>query len=201
MVDDVQARLDPAAQAVAGRDTGAPEVQSAAAEPEPEPTAEAAGAPGDAPDLQAEIERLKAEATANLDGWQRALAEFANYKRRSEAERGQLAFLVGVKIIEKLLPIIDDFDRAMANLPAELRGNGWVEGVSLTRRKLASMLEDEGVTPIAVAPGDAFDPSLHEAVTHEESDQFEEGQIIAELQQGYRIGERVLRPSLVRVAR
>jgi molecular chaperone GrpE len=73
--------------------------------------------------------------------------------------------------------------------------------VSLTQRKLVNVLEDEGVTPIAVAPGDAFDPSRHEAVTHEESDQFEEGQIIAELQQGYRIGERVLRPSLVRVAR
>ncbi|HJW83246.1 MAG TPA: nucleotide exchange factor GrpE [Anaerolineae bacterium] len=199
MVDDVQAKLDPAPQAVAGSDTAAPEVQSAAAEAGP--AAEAAGAPGDAPDLRAEIERLKAEATANLDGWQRALAEFANYKRRSEAERSQLAFLVGVKIIEKLLPIVDDFDRAMANLPADLRGNGWVEGVSLTRRKLASVLEDEGVTPIAVAPGDAFDPSLHEAVTHEASEQFEAGQIIAELQPGYRIGERVLRPSLVRVAR
>ena len=198
MVDDVQAKLDPAAQAVAGSDTAAPEVQSGAAEAGP---AGAVGAPGEAPHLQAEIERLKAEATANLDGWQRALAEFANYKRRSEAERSQLAFLVGVKIIEKLLPIVDDFDRAMANLPADLRGNGWVEGVSLTRRKLASVLEDEGVTPIAVAPGDAFDPSLHEAVTHEESDQFEEGQIIAELQPGYRIGERVLRPTLVRVAR
>ena len=201
MLDDVQAKLDPAAQAVARGDAAAPEVQSGAAEPESGPAVEAGGAPVETPDLQAEIERHKAEATANLDGWQRALAEFANYKRRSEAERSQLAFLVGVKIIEKLLPIIDDFDRAMANLPAELSGNGWVEGVSLTRRKLVSVLEDEGVTPIAVAPGDAFDPSLHEAVTHEESDRYEEGQIIAELQQGYRIGERVLRTSLVRVAR
>jgi molecular chaperone GrpE len=199
VVDDVQAKLDPAAQAVAGSDTAAPEVQAGAAEAGP--AAEAVGAPGEALQLQAEIERLKAEATANLDGWQRALAEFANYRRRSEAERSQLAFLVGVKIIEKLLPIVDDFDRAMANLPADLRGNGWVEGVSLTRRKLASVLEDEGVTPIAVAPGDAFDPSLHEAVTHEASEQFEAGQIIAELQPGYRIGERVLRPTLVRVAR
>lgn len=152
-------------------------------------------------ELAEEIERLRAEAATNLDGWQRTLAEFANYKRRSEAERGQLAFLTGVKIIEKLLPIIDDFDRAMANLPDDLKGNGWIEGVSLTRRKLVTLLQDEGVTPITLTPGDTFDPSLHEAVTHEESEQFKEGQIIAELQKGYRIGERMLRPALVRVAR
>ncbi len=174
------------------------EVKEAASEP-PAPESEAA-APNGA-DLAAEMERLKTEAATNLDGWQRALAEFANYKRRSEAERSQLAFLTGVKIIEKLLPIIDDFDRALANLPADLQGNGWIEGVTLTQRKLITLLQDEGVTPIAVTPGETFDPSIHEAVTHEESEQLKEGQVIAELQKGYRIGERVLRPAFVRVAR
>jgi molecular chaperone GrpE len=157
--------------------------------------------PTDETDLQAEIERLKAEAAANLEGWQRERAEFANFKRRSEAERSQLVFLTGVKIIEKMLPIIDDFDRAIANLPDELKGNGWIEGVSLTRRKLIGLLEGEGVKPIEVNPGDAFDPTVHEAVTHEESEQFESGHIIAELQKGYRIEDRVIRPALVRVAR
>ncbi len=155
----------------------------------------------DVVDLRAELDRLKAEAAANLDGWQRARAEFANYKKRSEAERGQLIFLTGVRIIEKMLPVIDDFDRAMANLPDDLKGDGWIDGVLLTRRKLIGLLESEGVTPILVAPGDAFDPALHEAVTHEESDQFAAGQIIAELQKGYRVDERVIRPALVRVAR
>jgi molecular chaperone GrpE len=150
---------------------------------------------------RAEIERLQAEAAANLDGWQRARAEFTNYKKRSEAERSQLVFLTGVKIIEKLLPVIDDFDRALANRPDELPDHGWIEGVRLTRRKLVGLLEDEGLSLIEVAPGQAFDPTLHEAVTHEESEQFSEGQIIAEVQKGYRIGDRVLRPSLVRVAR
>ena len=152
-------------------------------------------------DLQSELDRLRAEAVANLEGWQRARAEFANYKKRSEAERSQLVFLTGVKIVEKMLPVIDDFDRAIANLPDDLKDNGWIDGVLMTRRKLIGLLEDEGVTPIAVKPGDAFDPAIHEAVTHEESEAFAAGQIIAELQKGYRIDERVLRPALVRVAR
>ena len=152
-------------------------------------------------DLQSELDRLRAEAAANLEGWQRARAEFANYKKRSEAERSQLVFLTGVKIVEKMLPVIDDFDRAISNLPDDLKDNGWIDGVLMTRRKLIGLLEDEGVTPVSVNPGDAFDPAIHEAVTHEESEAFAAGQIIAELQKGYRIDERVLRPALVRVAR
>jgi len=155
----------------------------------------------DVADVRAVIERLREEAAANLDGWQRARAEFSNYKKRSEAERDQLVFLTGVKLIERLLPVIDDFDRALAHLPDDLHDNGWIEGVRLTGRKLIGLLENEGVSPISVAPGDAFDPALHEAVTHEESEEFGEGQIIAEVQKGYRIRDRVLRPSLVRVAR
>ena len=152
-------------------------------------------------DLQSELDRLRAEAAANLEGWQRARAEFANYKKRSEAERSQLVFLTGVKIVEKMLPVIDDFDRAISNLPDDLKDNGWIDGVLMTRRKLIGLLEDEGVTPVSVNPGDAFDPAIHEAVTHEESEAFAAGQIIAELQKGYRIDERMLRPALVRVAR
>jgi molecular chaperone GrpE len=153
------------------------------------------------PDLQAEVERLKTEAAVNLEGWQRERAEFVNYKKRSEAERSQLVFLTGVKIVERLLPVIDDFDRALANLPDDLKDNGWIDGVRITRRKLIGILESEGLSIIPVAPGDAFDPTVHEAISHEDSDEFAEGQIIAELQTGYRIGDRVLRPSLVRVAR
>jgi len=182
------------------------EIQSPAVESDEARTAQA-GAP-EAPasereeiDVQVEIERLRAEAAANLDGWQRALAEFTNYRRRNESERSQLVFLTGVKIIEKMLPVIDDFDRALANLPEELQSNGWVEGVRLTRRKLIGILESEGLSIIPVAPGDAFDPALHEAITHEASDDVADGRIIAEVQKGYRIGDRVLRPSLVRVAR
>jgi len=152
-------------------------------------------------ELRAEVDRLKGAAAANLEGWQRERAEFANYKRRNDAERNQLVFLTGVKIIEKLLPVIDDLDRALANLPDDLKDNGWIDGVRLTRRKLIGILESEGLSIIPVKPGDPFDPTLHDAITHEESSEFGEGQIIAEVQTGYRIGDRVLRPALVRVAR
>lgn len=152
-------------------------------------------------ELQAEIDRLRAESAANLDGWQRARAEFSNYKKRSEIERQQQTILTGVRIIEKLLPVIDDFNRALANVPEALQGDGWIEGVRLMQRKLYNVLEDEGVKEIAVKPGDMFDPAIHEAISHEDADEFEEHQVIAELQKGYRIGERVLRPALVRVAR
>jgi len=199
VTDDVKERVDETEeilQAASGdseieaSDTGETEQSTLAEAPE-----------DDAFDIQEEIERLKAEAAANLDGWQRALAEFNNYKKRREAERSKLVFLTGVKIIEKLLPVIDDFDRALANSPDDSVDNGWIEGVRITRRKLVDILESEGLSLISVAPGDAFDPEIHEAVTHEESDDFSEGQIIAEIQTGYRIGDRLLRPSSVRVAR
>jgi len=218
-MDDAQERLEenigttndngqpPSADAALESDEVTADVQATGPETTADASAEGEEVSADAVrqdepvDLQSELDRLRAEAAANLEGWQRARAEFANYKKRSEAERSQLVFLTGVKIVEKMLPVIDDFDRAISNLPDDLKDNGWIDGVLMTRRKLIGLLEDEGVTPISVNPGDAFDPAIHEAVTHEESEAFAAGQIIAELQKGYRIDERMLRPALVRVAR
>jgi molecular chaperone GrpE len=151
--------------------------------------------------VEAEREQLKAQATENLDGWQRARAEFANYKRRVEAERTELAASAGAEALKRVLPAVDDFERAMQTLPAELNDNPWVNGVLMVQRKLNAALEQSGITPIATNPGDAFDPNVHEAVTHEDSDQFGSEQIIGEVQRGYKIGDRVLRPAMVRVAR
>ena len=150
---------------------------------------------------QAERDQLQAQAAENLDGWQRARAEFANYKRRVEAERAELAASAGANALKRVLPAIDDFERAMQTLPDELKDNPWVNGVSMVQRKLNAALEQSGITPLATNPGDAFDPNVHEAITHEESDQFASGQIIGEVQRGYKIGDRVLRPAMVRVAR
>ena len=218
-MDDAQERLEenigttndngqpPSADAALESDEVTADAQATGPETTADASAEAEEVSADAVrqdepvDLQSELDRLRAEAAANLEGWQRARAEFANYKKRSEAERSQLVFLTGVKIVEKMLPVIDDFDRAISNLPDDLKDNGWIDGVLMTRRKLIGLLEDEGVTPVSVNPGDAFDPAIHEAVTHEESEAFAAGQIIAELQKGYRIDERMLRPALVRVAR
>ncbi len=151
--------------------------------------------------VQAEREQLKAQAGENLDGWQRARAEFANYKRRVEAERTELAASAGAEALKRVLPAVDDFERAMQTLPDELKDNSWINGVLMVQRKLNAALEQSGIMPIATNPGDAFDPNVHEAVTHEDSDQFGSEQIIGEVQRGYKIGDRVLRPAMVRVAR
>ena len=152
-------------------------------------------------EAQAEREQLKAQAVENLDGWQRARAEFANYKRRVEAERAELAASAGAEALKRVLPAVDDFERAMQTLPDDLKDNPWVSGVLMVQRKLNAALEQSGITPIATNPGDPFDPNLHEAITHEDSDQFGSEQIIGEVQRGYKIGDRVLRPAMVRVAR
>lgn len=149
----------------------------------------------------AEREQLKAQAAENLDGWQRARAEFANYKRRVEAERTELAASAGAEALSRVLPAMDDFERAMQTLPDDLKDHPWVNGVSMVQRKLNAALEQSGITPITVNPGDTFDPNVHEAVTHEDSEQFGSEQIIGEVQRGYKIGDRVLRPAMVRVAR
>jgi molecular chaperone GrpE len=103
--------------------------------------------------------------------------------------------------LQRVLPAVDDFERAMQTLPEDLNDHPWVNGVLMVQRKLNAALEQSGITPIATSPGDAFDPNVHEAITHEDSDQFTSEQIIGEVQRGYRLGDRVLRPALVRVAR
>lgn len=150
---------------------------------------------------RAELEKAKAETAENLDGWQRSRAEFANYKRRVEVERAELAANAGAEALKRVLPAVDDFERAGQTLPEDLKDRSWVNGVLLVQRKLNSALEQAGVTPIITNPGDEFDPNVHEAITHEDSDQFASGQIVGEVQRGYQINGRVLRPALVRVAR
>ncbi len=102
-------------------------------------------------------------------------------------------------IMNKLLPVVDDLERAMENIPAEIEGNSWLEGLQLVQRKLATTLENFNVTPIQ-ALGESFDPNLHEAITQEPTDEFESGEVCRVLQTGYKIGDRVIRPSLVVVA-
>jgi molecular chaperone GrpE len=151
-------------------------------------------------DLKERLARAEAQAAEYLDGWQRTQAEFSNYKKRQEAERIQMMTLANVNLLRKLLPIADDFERAMASLPSNLSQLTWCEGIALIKTKLDLLLDSEGVKPIEAA-GKPFDPRVHEAVTHEETTAHEDGHIIGEVQRGYTLGERVLRPALVRVAK
>lgn len=149
--------------------------------------------------LKAEMVALEEKSAEYLDGWQRARAEFANYKKRTEREREQSYKNASGKVILRFLPVLDDMERAMIDRPVDGNGASWADGIDLVYRKLQQILEAEGVKPME-AEGAMFDPTLHEAVVSMPSEEHESGQIIEVLQRGYIIGERVLRPAMVRVA-
>ena len=134
-----------------------------------------------------------------MDGWQRSRAEFSNYKRRIEREQAQLYQTTSGAIIKRYLEIVDDLERALKSRPQEGEGAVWAEGIELIYRKFLAVLENEGVI-VMKAQGEQFDPNLHEAISSEENDDYQSGQIIEVIKQGYTLGDRVLRPALVRVA-
>ena len=148
--------------------------------------------------LERELAEARAKGEEHLYNWQRSAADFANFKRRTEEERASVGQFSNALLIGKLLGVLDDFDRALDNVPSEAH-DAWIEGVKLVERKLRGVLEAEGVTPIE-ALGQPFDPNLHEAVAHEETAEHPDNQVIGEVQRGYRLRDRVIRPSLVRVA-
>ena len=148
-----------------------------------------------------ELDKAKAQAAEYLDGWQRARAELANARKRFEKERSEAGQLANSALLRKILPVLDDLDRAVKTVPEDLRQHTWANGVLLIQRKFQNVLDSEGVKPIEVKPGDTFDPNLHEAITHESSPDHKEGTIVAEVQTGYTFGGQVLRPALVRVAK
>ena len=150
--------------------------------------------------LRQQLEAAQQEAAENKAGWQRAAADFTNYRRRTEQERDAMVGLANEVLLAKVLSVADDFDRAIAAVPAELQGHGWVDGVAAIDRKLRLVLDSEGLTPIE-AVGKQFDPHEHEAVAQEERPDVADGTVIAELQRGYRIRDRVLRPAMVAVAK
>ena len=152
--------------------------------------------------LRAELEKVKQKECEYLSGWQRERAEFFNYKKRMEREQalgGQNAF---ANAIRRYLEIADDLERALKskNRPADGEAATWAGGIELIHRKMLAAFEADGVKTIDTA-GKFFDPNLHEAISHEDSSDHESGQIIEVVQPGYTLGERVIRPARVRVAR
>jgi len=150
--------------------------------------------------LQEELQAARKQADENLDGWQRALAEFANYKKRIDREREEERSRIAGEIILHYLCILDDFERALKERPQDHEMTSWAEGIDLIYRKLKNILETEGVEVIPTE-GEIFNPTYHEALSQEESCDHHEGEIIEVIQQGYKIGDRVLRPALVRIAK
>jgi molecular chaperone GrpE len=169
---------------------GAPE---AAASDE---TIEAAGAAAQSPEsMREQLEAARAEAGENFARYQRALADFQNYKRRTEEERANAARLANLSFVLNILPIVDDLERALASLDVKLAGLQWVEGIRAIQRKFEGALGASGVTEIP-AEGQDFDPNVHEAIGE---DLGEEGKVVRVLQKGYTLGDRVIRPAMVMV--
>jgi molecular chaperone GrpE len=150
--------------------------------------------------LEKQRDEARQQAREFSEGWQRERADFQNYKRRVERDQSQVLETTTGRIVKKYLVILDDLERALKTRPTEGQGAAWAEGVELIVRKLHSILDQEGVKRIP-AEEQLFDPNLHEAITHEDHPERKSGEVIEVVQQGYMIGERVLRPALVRVAR
>ncbi|MGA3058487.1 MAG: nucleotide exchange factor GrpE [Candidatus Limnocylindrales bacterium] len=157
-------------------------------------------------ELTAEIDRLRAELDAaqaqtaeHKASLQRTAADFANFRRRTAEDRDRELGLASESLLRKLLAIVDDFDRALDSMPEDLKGVGWIEGITLLDRKLRALLESEGVTAIE-AVGQPFDPREHEAIASVPATGKPDGEVVAEVQRGYRLRDRVLRPAMVAVA-
>jgi len=161
------------------------------------PQAEAAAEPESLEAAKALLQQEKEEAQRFLANWQRAEADFVNYKRRVEQERGEAMRIANAALIINILPVLDDLERALASLDIRLVGLTWFDGIRLIYRKLQLVLENAGVSQIE-AEGQPFDPRFHEAVMYGEG---EEGKVVAEVQRGYKLNDRVLRPAMVIVGK
>ncbi len=140
---------------------------------------------------------FEAKSAENLDGWQRAVAEFQNYKKRIDRDRDSDKAIMKGDLIKRVLPVLDDLERALQNRPAD---DPWANGIELIARKFQSILEAEGLKRIE-AEGVPFDPNFHEAISYEPADGLESGHVIGVVQNGYMLGDYVVRPAMVRVAR
>ena len=162
----------------------------------PEREQDAAQTTDESPEtLHAELEAARAEAKENFAKFQRALADFQNFKRRTEEERSQYARLANLSFVLNILPVVDDLGRALDSLDVKLAGLQWVEGIRAIQRKFEGALQASGVTEIPTE-GQAFDPNVHEAIGE---DIGEEGKAVRVLQKGYKMGDRVIRPAMVMV--
>lgn len=155
--------------------------------------AEAEPATDDPARLRELLEEERERAQGYMQSWQRAAADYQNFKRRVEEERSEVGRLANAALVINLLPIVDDMELALNNVDTHLAGLTWVDGIRLIHRKFQALLEMAGVKEIE-AEGRTFDPAEHEAVAQVPGD---ENKVVSVVQKGYRLGERVIRPAMV----
>jgi molecular chaperone GrpE len=151
------------------------------------------------PSLEDQLQEARDEAAKNLDSYLRAQAELANARKRFEKQRTQTYVNANSDMVARLLPVLDDFERAIDTVPEEIAGDAWYEGIELVYRKLLGILTSLNVQEIE-ALGQPFDPNFHEALGVEPSEEVESGAVSRVMVKGYRLGDKVIRPSLVYVA-
>ena len=152
-------------------------------------------------EIKEESEKVKAEAAENLEGLQRERASFANFKRRMEQDSMSVYDSSLADHVKPFLPVIDDLERAIKHQPISPEVQQWCIGLELIVQKLLKTLSEQGVEVINVKAGDNFDPNTQEAITHEEAEGFEDGQVIEPVRAGYKLKDKIIRPTLVRVAK
>ena len=192
-------RIDTPTNGVQEQNTAVTDEQAPTADVGQAPTADGEQAPN-TDELQARIAQLEKESAEHRDSWLRATADYKNFKRRVDQERAELIRSASAGLLLKLLPVMDDMSRALDSAPEEIAATSWYAGIKLIAQKLQTVLESEGVTPIE-ALGKDFDPNLHEAVIYEAAGDGQEGKVIAELQKGYKLRDRVRRPTMVKVGK
>lgn len=146
------------------------------------------------PDLS--LEELQAKCEKYLQGWQRAKADYQNFKKQTVKDHQAAVAHANQELISQILPLVDNFNQAFAHIPADQKGAQWVLGIGHIRRQLLDWLTQTGVEEIP-ALNQLFDPHQHESAGTKKSDQHEAGTVIAVLQPGYRLQDRVIRPARV----
>jgi molecular chaperone GrpE len=165
---------------------------------EQDPSAQPAATPDEAAEA-VDVEALKAERNALQDRLLRTAAEFDNYRKRIDRERRDQSESAAASLLTEILPVVDNLERALL-APSGPEAAGLRAGVELIHRQLLDLLRKRGVTPIEALGAD-FDPRFHQAVSQEASEAHRDGEVMDEMQRGYMLGDRLLRPAMVKVAK
>jgi molecular chaperone GrpE len=160
-----------------------------------EPVAEATADPS----ADGELEELRKQADENQQRYLRVQADFDNFRRRSRQEKEDFAKYASLKLIEQLLPVVDNFERALLSSKDTKDFEALVKGLDMTSRQLDQLLVQEGLTPIE-SVGQPFNPEYHQAIMQVESEEHEEGIVVEEIQKGYMLKDKVVRPAMVKVS-
>ncbi|WP_272037710.1 nucleotide exchange factor GrpE [Paenibacillus sp. JJ-100] len=170
---------------------------------EQNPVNEAAAAEAQAEEIidqeQTELTRLKAEAEESQQRLMRAQADFDNFRRRTQREKEDLAKYASMKLITELVPVIDNFERAMATVPEGTETESFAKGIQMILRQLETVLASEGLAAMETV-GQPFNPEFHQAIMQVDSEEHEEGIVVEEVQKGYMLKDKVLRPAMVKVS-